>query len=62
MQADPAGQHSKRTTTYRNLVQRLLALNVHDGTAAQQLAAAVAAATGGGRGGGGGGVGGGAEE
>jgi hypothetical protein len=53
VQADPAGQHAQRTAAYRSLVQQLLALNMHDGAAAQRLVAAVAAATGAGGSGGG---------
>ena len=39
------GQHAQRAAAYRALVQRLLALDVRDGAAAQQLAAAVLVAT-----------------
>ncbi|EFN56890.1 hypothetical protein CHLNCDRAFT_144556 [Chlorella variabilis] len=41
---DETGQHAQRAATYRGLLQRLAALNVHDKQAAQQLAAAAAAA------------------
>jgi hypothetical protein len=41
---DPAGQHAQRATTYRGLVARLAALNVHDGEAAARLAADAAEA------------------